>query len=248
MAADVDHLNAVITAAEEHQRRMASALVTLEQRIVQLLSGAPLTDGKLFDLEWAIEARTQLRQIIQDEYLETVDEIVRDYAAIATQAETMLRTYSDVVRLDPGVVSQLQQLTFNGFEALGDDFAEVVSKQIYESTLTGATFSEGVERIRNLVEADLGRYASTALHDGLMDFDASINTNMALEAGAQRFKYYGPDDAKTREHCDKFVGKTLTLEEIERAWAGEWSGKREGSPFVVRGGYNCRHRFRGVFS
>ena len=248
MAADVDHLNAVITTAEEHQRRMASALVTLERRIIQLLSGAPLTDGKLFDLEWAIEARTQLRQIIQAEYLETVDEIVRDYAVIASQAETMLRTYSDVVRLDPSVVSQLQQLTFNGFEALGDDFAEVVSKQIYESTLTGATFAEGVERIRNSVEADLGRYASTALNDGLMDFNASINTNMALEAGATRFKYYGPDDDKTRAHCDKFVGKTLTLEEIERGWAGDWPGKREGSPFVVRGRYNCRHEFRGVFS
>ena len=49
-------------------------------------------------------------------------------------------------------------------------------------------------------------------------------------------------------HEDNFQdGKTYTKEEIEEIWSGSWAGKISGDPFVVRGGYNCRHRFRGVF-
>lgn len=247
MPADIDHLNFVIGVAEEHQRRLLAALNKLEIRIVELMREAPLQDGKLFDLEWAVQARNRIREAISAEYLEVVDTFVSEYAEIAAAARDMLGTYTEFAVLDSGVIAQLQQLSFNGYEALGSDFLEQVSKQIYESTLTGATFGEAVNIVAQSVDADLARYAKQAVHDGLMDFDAAINTNIAFEAGAEKFIYIGPDDSVTRKHCDKFVGKTLTLEEIQRAWSGDWAGKREGSPFVVRGGYNCRHRFRAVF-
>ena len=247
MAADTDHLNEVIALADEHQRRLVTALNRLELRIVQLLRGAPLDEDRLFDLEWAVQARNEIRQAVAAEYLEIIDTFVTEYAEVASAAQRMLGAYTDFARLDSSVVAQLQQITFNGHEALGNEFIEQVSKQIYESTLTGATFSEAVAVIQQSVEADLARYATQALHDGLMDFDASINTNMAFSAGAKKFIYIGPDDRITRDHCDKHVGKTYTLEQIEKEWSGEWAGKREGSPFVVRGGYNCRHRWRPVF-
>jgi hypothetical protein len=80
-----------------------------------------------------------------------------------------------------------------------------------------------------------------------LQFDATVNTKIALDAGATEFKYYGPDDETTREFCERHVGKTYTKEEIAEIWSGEWAGKISGDPFVVRGGYNCRHRFRGIF-
>ena len=211
------------------------------------MSGAPLRDGQLFDLEWAVNARTEISQLIQEKYLAEIDDIVREYSAVAAEAQAMLGNYTAFAQFDSAVVSQLQQLTFNGFEALGEEFIEEVATQIYKNTLTNTSFADSVLQIRNSVDADLGRYAQVALHDGLMDFDRSITMNMSLEAGAERFKYYGPDDEKTREHCDKYVGKTLTIDEINEAWSDTWSGKRSGSPLVVAGGYNCRHRFRPVF-
>ena len=247
MAADTDHARAVIERAELHQRRLAQALAALDQRIVQLMSGAPLRDGQLFDLEWAVNARTQIASLVRDEYLSEIDGILREYAEVAAEAQAMLGNYTAFAQLDQTIVRQLQQLTFNGFETLGNEFIEEVANQVYKNTLTGASFADSVAQIRASVDADLGRYAQVALHDSLMDFDRSITMNMSLEAGAERFKYYGPDDSKTRPHCDKYVGKTLTIDEINEAWSGEWSGKRSGSPFVVAGGYNCRHRFRPVF-
>ncbi len=247
MAADRDHLNYVIGVTDDHQRRLLLALNRLELRIVELLRGAPLQDGRLFDLEWAVQARNGIRQAVAAEYLEIIDTFVTEYAEVASAAEQMLGTYTNFARLDSSVVAQLQQLTFNGYEALGNEFTEQIAKQVYESTLTGATFAEAVSVVSQSVDADLARYAKQAVHDGLMDFDASINTNMAFAAGATKFIYIGPDDSVTRDHCDKHVGKTYTLEEIEEEWSGDWAGKRDGSPFVVRGGYNCRHRFRPVF-
>ena len=71
MPADVDQLRSVIARAEDHQGKLASALVKLEDRITDLMATAPLKDGELFDLEWSIQARVELRTAIEQEYLAT---------------------------------------------------------------------------------------------------------------------------------------------------------------------------------
>jgi hypothetical protein len=138
-------------------------------------------------------------------------------------------------------------MTFKGFEDLGQNYLDVVSKELYENTLVGTTFAQSVATIKASVSSDLGRYASQSLHDSLMQFDATVNTKIAIDAGATKFKYFGPDDSVTREFCGRHVGKVFTKEEVTEAWSGSWAGKISGDPFVVRGGYNCRHHFRGVF-
>lgn len=247
MAADTDHAKDVIARGERHQRRLQSALAALTRRVVQLMGQAPLRDGQLFDLEWAVNARAQIAQFVSEEYLTEIDDIIQEYALVAQQAEAMLGQYTTLARLDETVVRQLQSLSFRGLETLGDEFVEAVATQVYANTLTGLPFADAIAQIQQSVDADLGRYAQVALNDGLMDFDRTITTNMSLEAGATSFKYFGPDDSKTRDHCEKYVGRTMTIQEIREAWSDSWSGKREGSPLVVAGGFNCRHRFRPVF-
>ena len=78
MAADTDHFDALDKLADTHQKRLAESLVTLENRIADLVATAPLQDGKLFDLEWAVNARNELRQAINEDYLTEVDSIIRD--------------------------------------------------------------------------------------------------------------------------------------------------------------------------
>ena len=105
MPADVDQLRSVIARAEGHQGKLASALVKLEDRITDLMATAPLKDGELFDLEWAIQARVELRTAIEQEYLATVDGLVREYTVIADEVAAMLSTYADVTKLDPNIIS-----------------------------------------------------------------------------------------------------------------------------------------------
>jgi len=247
MAADTDQLNDLLARADKHQARLVSALRTLERRIVDLMAEAPLQDGRLFDLEWAIQARSELRQAIEQEYLLVVDNIVRDYKNVSDEIVTMLQTYGDVTKLDQTIISQLQSLTFSGFEDLGNEYLDLIAKQVYESTLTGTTFAASVAVVQELVGKDMARYASQQVHDALTQFDRTVNARIAFESGATKFKYHGPDDEATREFCDKHVNKIYTLDEMNEIWQGEWAGKAGSNPLVNAGGYNCRHRFRPVY-
>lgn len=247
MAADIDQLDSLLGRIDEHQARLVSALATLENRIVDLMAQAPLQDGALFDLEWAIQARAELRQAIEEEYLSVVDSVIREYTTVADEIVVMLQTYGDVTRLDQAIISQLQSLTFSGFQDLGSEYLDIIAKQVYENTLTGTAFATSVAVIRESVGRDMARYASQQLHDSLMQFDASVNVAIGKQAGAKKWKYVGSLKETTRPFCRKHRNKIYTEDEIVEIWAGEWAGKADGSPFVVRGGYNCGHHFRPVF-
>ena len=42
--------------------------------------------------------------------------------------------------------------------------------------------------------------------------------------------------------CRNMLNKTLTETEIRDIWnTRPWKGKSPGDPFIVRGGYRCRH-------
>ena len=113
---------------------------------------------------------------------------------------------------------------------------------------------EAVEALHKVYAADrtgnnMRRYASQMVHDSLMQFDASLNVAAGKEIGAEKWKYYGSVIRDSREWCKKHAGKSYTEDEIREMWSSSsWSGKASGDPFIVRGGYNCRHHWRPVFS
>lgn len=276
--------------ADDHQRRLANALTTLEMQVVDYMANAPLQDGNLFDLEWAVAARPQLRSVMEQSYLTEVDSVIRGYGAVADEAQEMLSTYGSFTRLEPTVINQLQRLSFQGFEAVANEYLDVLATEVYQSTLTGRSFNATVQNLRqtingvyvlgdeveaarlvdlvnngtkkqaeeaaNLLRTKFGRdragnnlrrYATQMAQDSLMQFNASINTRIGIESGATKWKYFGGLIRDSRPFCRKHAGKTYTLEEIQEIWEGDWKGKAPGDPFIVRGGYNCRHHWRPVF-
>lgn len=247
MPKDKDHAEFLSDLADNHQTKLATALVKLENRIANLVAEAPLRDGALFDLEWAISARTELRNSIRKEYLEEIDKILRDYGGVANSATKMLKEYGDFTKLDTKVINRLKKMTFQGFEAIGDEYLEVVSKQVYEMTLTGTSFATAVSNVKESVGKQMGKHAQQQVHDSLMQFNASVNVGIGKQSGATRWKYVGSKDSANRSFCARHVGKIYTDEEISDIWSGSWAGKASGDPFIVRGGYNCRHHFRPVF-
>ena len=95
---------------------------------------------------------------------------------------------------------------------------------------------------------NMRRYARQMVFDSAMQFDASINVAAGKDIGADRWKYYGSVITDTRPWCAKHAGKTLSEEYIREQWPkNNWKGKADGDPFIVRGGYNCRHHFRPAF-
>lgn len=117
----------------------------------------------------------------------------------------------------------------------------------------GEEAEEAVRELHQVYAADrtgnnMRRYARQMVHDSLMQFDASINVAAGKEVGATTWKYFGSVIQDSRPFCMKNANKLFTEDEIRDIWASEsWSGKADGDPFIVRGGYNCRHHWRPVF-
>ena len=247
MAADSDYVEGLARLAEQHQQRLSDALVTLEDRIADLMATAPLKDGSLFDLEWAVKSRAELRKIIEDDYLKTVDGLIKEYKGVAASTAKMLSTYGAFTTVDSSVITQLQKMSFQGFDDIGQEYLDTVSREVYQNTLTGASFASSVAAVKAVQGGRLAKYAKQQVHDSLMQFDASVNAVIGKESGATHWKYVGRLIETTRSFCRKHEGKVFTEEEIALTWEGSWAGKASGDPFIVRGGYNCGHQFRPVF-
>ena len=286
MAAPDDYAQFLERLALQHQRRLADALQTLEGRLAGYIQTAPATDGELFDMEWALSARSEIRQAMEEEYLAEVQDILGDYQEVAQQQLNMLNTFGQFTRVPPEVISALQRQSFQGFEALASQQLDVLSNGVYQASLTGrgkADFIEqlrgsingiyqasdqaeiqelvevaqnatgarqqaAVDRLHNIYAADrlgnnLRRYASLYAVDSLNQFSSTLTITTANEQGIDRFEYYGDLILDSRDFCREHIDKIYTRAEIEKIWKGEWAGKAPGDPFIVRGGYNCRHQW-----
>ena len=286
MAAADDYADILERLADQHQRRIADILAVVETDLARQFDDAPTTDGALFDLEWAVNARTEMRRVLEEDYLAEIQDMLGDYRAVADEQLRMLNTYGRFTRVAPEVIAGLQRLSFQGFEALANQQLETLANGVYQATLAGRNKTEFIqqlrgqingiyqasdqEEIRQLVEVaqeatgarqqeavdrlhrvyasdrvgnNLRRYASAYAVDSLNQFSASLTIATANEQGIDRFEYYGDIIRDSREFCKKHVGKEYSREEINRIWAGSWAGKAAGDPFLVRGGYNCRHQW-----
>jgi hypothetical protein len=291
MPADIDHARIIERLGDAHEQRLQDALKILEERVIGIVSAAPLRQGNLFDLEWAIAARAQIQSVLEQEYLSKVQEIISEYDEAVLSAQAMIGEYGAFVEIDQTVIRNLKRLSFQGFEAIGAEYLDVMANEIYQNTLTGRPAADSIKTLRHTIngvyiESDsaeanklvdiaknatgevqqeaieklhtlyardrvgnnLRRYATQMVHDSLMQFDSSIVTAAGKEAGAEKWKYYGSVIRDSRDWCKKHAGKTYTEEEIREMWANNsWGGKAPGDPFIVRGGYNCRHHWRPVF-
>ena len=286
MAAVDDYSEFLEELADQHQRRLSDALQTLENRITGYIQSAPETDGQLFDLEWAVSARTELLTAIEQDFLVEVQDILGDYTDVAARQLTMLNNYGTFTGVAQEAIASLQRLSFQGFEALAAQQLDTLATGVYQYSLTGGTKAELIdnlrgsingiyqasdqEEVKRLVEIaqgstgaaqkaavdklhsvyaadrlgnNLRRYATTYATDSLNQYSASITAATAREQGIDSFEYYGDVIRDSREFCKKHVGKIYNADEITKIWAGSWAGKSAGDPFIVRGGYNCRHQW-----
>ena len=89
---------------------------------------------------------------------------------------------------------------------------------------------------------NLRRYASQIAHDSVMQFHGQYTIAKAKDAGLTHYTYTGTLVRDSRPFCRNMLNKTLTEKEIRDIWNNQgWQGKSTGDPFIVRGGYRCRH-------
>jgi hypothetical protein len=91
------------------------------------------------------------------------------------------------------------------------------------------------------------KYATLVVQDSIMGFDGQFAKYRADEVGLTSYLYYGSLMKDSRDFCRKHAGKVYNEEQIAEIWANDTGqGRDQGSPFIVRGGYNCRHSWQPV--
>ena len=117
----------------------------------------------------------------------------------------------------------------------------------------GEAAEDAVRQLHQVYAADragrnMRRYARQMATDAANQYNASLNVSAGQRVGATKWKYFGSLIRDSRQFCEDNVNKEFTEDEIREIWSTQdWAGKAPGDPFVVRGGYNCRHHWRPVF-
>jgi len=151
MPKDTEYADLLENLTLQHQQRLSDSLERLESEVVKLVSKAPLKDGNLYDLEWAIAQRKKIRSALEAEYLTEVQDILKGYQGVANNTYKMLGAYGSFNELSPKVIQQLQRLSFQGFEAIGNEYLDVISTEVYQSTLTNRAFNDSIKSIQQTI-------------------------------------------------------------------------------------------------
>jgi hypothetical protein len=292
--AATDHTTILVKLGNAHEDRIIDILKQLEDKIVAITLASPVEDKNLYDLAWAIKARSKIEQAVRETFLVEADSLIREYDEIIASNAEVFKEVGETFTLSDEIITSLKQVSFQGFQDIGSRFADELANELYQNTLTGRPKAESIkslqqkingvfiksrergkkqEEIDRLVEIAKGegadaeeaaselrrvyatdrtgnnmrKYASQMVRDTLHQFDASVNVAAAKEVGIKKWRYTGSNVVDSRDWCVEHAGKIYTEEEIRELWANNsWQGKAAGDPFIVRGGYNCRHRWRPV--
>lgn len=106
---------------------------------------------------------------------------------------------------------------------------------------------DAIKKLQTQYSADragnnLRRYAAQIAHDSVMQFHGQFTVAKAKEADLTHYRYTGTLVRDSRPFCQSMLNRVLTEQEIRDIWNTQsWVGKSTGDPFIVRGGYRCRH-------
>ena len=243
---------------DQHEEQIKRTLEDLESRIIRDISIA-VDQQDIVTTQIAIQLRTNLRRLIQETYTTTADLNVREYDRIVTSFMNEFGelnipdNFKTLTQVDLDTITQLKFQSFSGYEELANRYLTELSSNVYQNAIAGKPFNEMVKDISGLITGDVDRrgrsmstYASQIAHDSVMQFDGQFTVYKAKQAGINKYKYTGTLVRDSRDHCRKHLGKPYTEEQIRQIWQSSWAGKSEGDPFIVRGGYRCRHTWLPV--
>jgi len=283
--------------SDTHVERLQGSLRELENQVVTEAAKINPKRGTLkLRTTAALELRPKLKQLIEQTYLTAVQTNISEYDQAAAWLVATFKKYpipdefKEITELDLTTIQQLKRAAYLPFEDLGNEFANELAQEVYNSTLTGTSTDEMISNLRGKINGvyqstdneeaqelvdfinanpdkpeavktaaerlqtiygrdrlgnNFRRYATQIVQDSLMGFDGQFAKYRADELGLTHYKYSGTTVRDSRDFCRRNVNKVYSEEEIRRIWSSQtWSGKAQGDPFIVRGGYNCRHHWQ----
>lgn len=121
-------------------------------------------------------------------------------------------------------------------------------RKLVKTGASAALVTQSTNKLRRMLPGSVNTAGSIAVKltttaDNVVgSFNGTYAKAQASRNGVENFEYVGGVMATSRPFCVSMVGSIMNAEDIQNLWDGSsWAGKEPGDPFVVRGGYNCRH-------
>ena len=173
---------------------------------------------------------------IAERFLKVINDEVYQSAIVGrpfSEVERNIRSHIN------GVYQQSNQAEIN---ELVDFINENKFVESQKTAVQNAVTKLQTEYAADRAGENLRKYAGQIAHDSVMQFHGQFTVKKAKESGLKHFTYTGTLVRDSRPFCVNMVGRTLTEKQFRDRWNSDsWNGKSSGDPFIVRGGYRCRH-------
>ena len=153
-------------AEAEYYKSLIATLDRIEREVVSLAGRLPTQDGKLIELQSAITIRPRIKFILEREYLDWSDTVVRE--GFNKQAKRIEKAFKRIGNIPPefqeltkgdlALVQNLKQQYFTQFKDVSNTFTRRLSEKVYQNTLVGSDFATLEKELRQTIN---GIYASS---------------------------------------------------------------------------------------
>ena len=153
-------------AEAEYYKSLITTLDRIEREVVSLAGRLPTQDGKLIELQSAIAIRPRIKFILEREYLDWSDTVVRE--GFNKQAKRIEKAFKRIGNIPPefqeltkgdlALVQNLKQQYFTQFKDVSNTFTRRLSEKVYQNTLVGSDFATLEKELRQTIN---GIYASS---------------------------------------------------------------------------------------
>jgi hypothetical protein len=242
------------------QKLIEKSIERLENKIINLFNSLPVNDDGTMRLQRSLKSAQQVHsEIIKAatlEYGSTVESTVVGFSEVEKAIKTRFSALTVPLKytsVDREMFRALKKQMVYEMKTLGVTATQEIASGMYDMVLTGTKFSDLVDIAKNSLTGiktkagkPLSSYASQQIHDSLMGYYSQIEQVKAKDAGIDTYLYYGNLMSSSRAFCIARAGRVFTRKQIDSWNKCRWQGKKPGSVFINRGGYNCRHSFMAV--
>ena len=221
----------------------------LDTRLAKILNRVRIGDIP------ALEAASQLGGILQgmkdlglDAQLAELDNIyTKELLAVKSELDALSTAtglgtlvFSDA---DKSVVEALISADYSQIEGKIGAYITDVKAAVFRSVVAqdAPDYDAVIERFGPRMAANM----ETELRTGLSAFNQTVTNHKLEQSGIEYVEYLGPDDKVTRDFCRNLLhkGGIFKLSEVKRMQNDQGT-----DAYIYRGGYNCRHQWRGLDS
>ena len=214
-----------------------SQIRNIENKLLDDLKAIAKGMDKLTDTELVAIARELdfFQELLDRGYTNAVNGLMEAYEG---KIEDIYKeaTKRGIATIQSATIEQIQLLQDLEAESLlgkATTYANDLKDGLFKGIVSGESPSQIVARLGDTIKLETHQL-NVAVQDGIRQFD-DVARHKVFENEDVRWTYVGPLDATTRDVCRQTIAnepaKGYTEAEVNSS----------GTPFGVRGGFNCRH-------